>query len=485
MAGSRAVTGEDDPGEEEPVASATYGNKSPCIRTGDQYQAEILPALVPSTCLERGDTLVWSATCMGAAGMGGVALDAYLRKSLALVGGPPQQPPTYTSAQLDFPIELALAALHACGGDAAAALAQLQRSSGGSGEAWSTVEVRRLHAALARSKTVDLRSVRDHVKTKDLKAVVRYFYVVDGERKKEHRDKERERYDLEQGGQAHPDAPMQHVDAPMQHVVAELHQFRRQGKCGGGRGGDCGGELALPPAAAEAVHHLVGGRSGTRSRGEPDWTLAALLDEQHMLEQSQHGLRGGGSGVGCGVGGGASGSGASSNASTTATADNPKMARQLELLRDFLPTGRDDRAANQVMAPRESERLEKLNTARGLTSWGCVCAGHLSGNYFALPCAACDRWFHARCARLDYGRDDLVRMREERLYTCIQCESKRLQEQGYHSDAGRFVWSCRFCSRAFEDESSATVHGKRCTRDDPQQADRLPPCMLMASLIAC
>jgi hypothetical protein len=261
-AAAATAAGEDDPDEEEPVASATYGNKSPCIRTGDQFQAVILPALVPSTCLERGDTLVWSATCMGAAGMGGVALDAYLTKSLALVGGPPQQPPTYTSAQQDFPIELALAALHACGGDAAAALAQLQRSSGGSGEAWSTVEVRRLHAALARSKTVDLRSVRDHVMTKDLKAVVRLFYVVDGERKKEHRDKERERYDLEQGGQAHPDA-------------------------------DCGG------------------------------------------------------------------------------------------------------------------------------------------------------------------------------------------------DAGRFVWSCRFCSRAFEDESSATVHGKQCVRDAPQQADRLPPCMLMASLVAC
>jgi hypothetical protein len=47
----------------------------------------------------------------------------------------------------------------------------------------------------------------------------------------------------------------------------------------------------------------------------------------------------------------------SSNASTTATAAHPKMARQLELLRDFLPKGRDDRAANQVMAPRESEKL--------------------------------------------------------------------------------------------------------------------------------
>ena len=153
-----------------------------------------------------------------------------------------------------------------------------------------------------------------------------------------------------------------------------------------------------------------------------------------------------------------------------------KVSRQLMLLRDFLPKGRDDRAANQVMASRESEKLEKLNTARGLTSWGCMCAGHLSGNSFALPCAACDRWFHARCERLDYGRDDLVRMRDKRLYMCIQCESKRLQEQGYHSDAGRFVWSCRFCSRAFEDESSATVHGKRCAS---------PPNQRIASLIAC
>jgi hypothetical protein len=93
--------------------------------------------------------------------------------------------------------------------------------------------------------------------------------------------------------------------------------------------GDCGSAAAsrpkqprmprVKPTAMEAVHR-VGGRSGTRSHGEPDWTLAALLDEQHMLAQalaqSQHGLGGGGSGGGCGGGGGASGSGASSNAST-------------------------------------------------------------------------------------------------------------------------------------------------------------------------
>jgi hypothetical protein len=93
--------------------------------------------------------------------------------------------------------------------------------------------------------------------------------------------------------------------------------------------GDCGSAAAsrpkqprmprVKPEAMEAVHR-VGGRSGTRSHGEPDWTLAALLDEQHMLAQalaqSQHGLGGGGSGGGCGGGGGASGSGASSNAST-------------------------------------------------------------------------------------------------------------------------------------------------------------------------
>jgi hypothetical protein len=63
----------------------------------------------------------------------------------------------------------------------------------------------------------------------------------------------------------------------------------------------------------------VGGRSGTRSHGEPDWTLAALLDEQHMLAQalaqSQHGLGSGGGGSG-GGGGGGGGGGASSNAST-------------------------------------------------------------------------------------------------------------------------------------------------------------------------
>ena len=274
MAGSRAVTGEDDPGEEEPVASATYGNKSPCIRTGDQYQAEILPALVPSTCLERGDTLVWSATCMGAAGMGGVALDAYLRKSLALVGGPPQQPPTYTSAQLDFPIELALAALHACGGDAAAALAQLQRSSGGSGEAWSTVEVRRLHAALARSKTVDLRSVRDYVKTKDLKAVVRYFYVVDGERKKEHRDKEREKYDLER----------EKYDLELRlrarSALSQGSANANAAQGGGGGGGGGGSTRASSPCSAQGSAI----ENETRAPLEEDDSSAHEKGEQEELE---------------------------------------------------------------------------------------------------------------------------------------------------------------------------------------------------------
>ena len=93
--------------------------------------------------------------------------------------------------------------------------------------------------------------------------------------------------------------------------------------------GDCGSAAAsrpkqprmprVKPEAMEAVHR-VGGRSGTRSHGEPDWTLAALLDEQHMLAQalaqSQHGLGSGGGGSGGGGGGGASGSGASSNTST-------------------------------------------------------------------------------------------------------------------------------------------------------------------------
>jgi hypothetical protein len=44
MAGSRAVAGEDDPGEEEPAAS---GWEAACFRIGDQFQAEVLPAPVP------------------------------------------------------------------------------------------------------------------------------------------------------------------------------------------------------------------------------------------------------------------------------------------------------------------------------------------------------------------------------------------------------------------------------------------------------
>ena len=270
----RSAAGEDDPGEEEPAASASYGYEAACISIGDDFQAEVLPAPVPSTCFERGDALVWSATRMGAAGVGGVALDAYLTEALTLVGGPPQQPPTQTSAQQEFPIELALAALHACSGDVAAALAQLRGSSGGSGETWSKVEERHLHAALARSKTVDLRSVRDYVKTKDLKAVVRYFYVVDGERKKEHRDKEREKYDLER----------EKYDLELRlrarSALSQGSANANAAQGGGGGGGGGGSTRASSPCSAQGSAI----ENETRAPLEEDDSSAHEKGEQEELE---------------------------------------------------------------------------------------------------------------------------------------------------------------------------------------------------------
>ena len=104
-------------------------------------------------------------------------------------------------------MELALMALNKAGGSPSSALdllhklsAETEHSSGdgglgGSGSSkereWTKVEERQFRSAYAKHKN-DIYAIREAVKTKSFGAVVRFFFVEDGLRKKEERDRRRE-----------------------------------------------------------------------------------------------------------------------------------------------------------------------------------------------------------------------------------------------------------------------------------------------------
>ena len=157
----------------------------------------------------------------------------------------------------------------------------------------------------------------------------------------------------------------------------------------------------------------------------------------------------------------AAGGGDGGAAAAAAAAAKLKVTRQLMQLRDFLPKGRDDRAANQMMESEESVKLDKRNAQLGRGSWGCVCQGHKRSGA-AIACADCGKWFHAACERLDYSAAELEALSSKRKFVCKACEEVRLQEAGFDMTKGRFEWQCRFCSRTFADEAEATTHGKKC-----------------------
>lgn len=181
--GSRA--GDDDDADED--AAFTPVSES---RIGADFQAALGAEPAPSTCHERGDELLWQPDGPEAE-ISGSALTAYLDEALPLVGGAPQHPPTPASAQREFASELVLMALHSCRGDTAAALDALRKKRS-LNTVWTKVEERQFRAALAKSKGDDVLAISDAMRTKDLAAVVRLFYVEDAQRRKAEREKQRE-----------------------------------------------------------------------------------------------------------------------------------------------------------------------------------------------------------------------------------------------------------------------------------------------------
>ena len=147
-----------------------------------------------------------------------------------------------------------------------------------------------------------------------------------------------------------------------------------------------------------------------------------------------------------------------------------QASRALLALRDFLPKGHHDTAANATFKSVESDRLDTLYAAAGIT-WGCACGGHVGVNSggVRLTCNGCGLSFHSkcetrlghsgrptahtssprsslyRCERLDYDREELEEMEARGQFICGGCERKALEAQGYDLTAGHFAWVCRTC----------------------------------------
>lgn len=219
--GSQGADADDDAADEdddEALPDVPATSSEVCV--GDAYQADVPAGVEPASCLERGDTLVWSAAVVGPSGTS-PALEAYLDRALPHVGGPPQRPPTAAAAQQQFGVEMALTALHEARGDVERALSTLA-TLGATIPAWSKVEERQFRHALSKASApfhpsplrpssspftltlskerhdVDLLSLRDAVRTKDLASIVRFFYVEEGLRKAAEREKQRELDQLRQ-----------------------------------------------------------------------------------------------------------------------------------------------------------------------------------------------------------------------------------------------------------------------------------------------
>ena len=167
---------------------AAAAEEDTSVRVGEDHQAAVPKAPNPRDCYDRHDVLLWSPT---ACPLGEAEMRSYLDASTVHLGGGQGTPdqPAVASASPWFPEEMACQVLHASRYDAEAALASLAAAPPPL-EEWSKAEERQFHAAI--KKHTDLNEVAELVKTKDLRAVVRFYYLEMGRRQKESRDKKRE-----------------------------------------------------------------------------------------------------------------------------------------------------------------------------------------------------------------------------------------------------------------------------------------------------
>jgi hypothetical protein len=101
--------------------------------------------------------LVWSAAENP---LGDIAVDAFLRECMPLVGGTLQGVFSPRAALPEFPMEAVLRVLRECNFDTRKARVELERIGREQAGLWTKAEERHFGAALAKSKK-DLRQVRD------------------------------------------------------------------------------------------------------------------------------------------------------------------------------------------------------------------------------------------------------------------------------------------------------------------------------------
>jgi len=168
------------------------GSDSSESRLGSEYQVEIPACHPPTSCRERGDELLWSPSDNP---LSLAVVDTFVNSALPFLGGPPGRTPTQARMQAaaleEFPEEVALIALQRAGFDTERALVAFASESGPRPGTWTKVEERQFRSGMGKYKK-DLKAIQELVKTKDMKAIVRFFSLEKGPRKKQKGEKQRE-----------------------------------------------------------------------------------------------------------------------------------------------------------------------------------------------------------------------------------------------------------------------------------------------------
>ena len=146
------------------------------------------------------------------------------------------------------------------------------------------------------------------------------------------------------------------------------------------------------------------------------------------------------------------------------TRPRPKPSKQLVALRDYLAKGNGDNAANDLISSVSCELAAKISAQKGIKDWGCICNGSVIKGGMELKCMRCSLYFHAKCERLDYTQAELEKMKTTGTFICTECDQKELLEAGYDPNVGRFIWQCKYCTKAFDGSEhwAADRHGARC-----------------------
>ena len=205
-------------------------------------------------------------------------------------------------------------------------------------------------------------------------------------------------------------------------------------------------KVATAPAPAVPAKR-TGARGGTRSHGKPLWAMEQepKAEPPVLAAVSVDGGR------------------VCLELAVRAAAPPAKLNKGLLALRDYLAKGHADPFANDSCTSVSCEQIQNNRNGK-VINWGCLCRGNSTKGGLELTCKRCELTFHAKCERLDYTQVELEKMQTQGSFICADCEQLERAEQGYDPNLGRFMWTCRTCTRSFDEElfHQAEKHGARC-----------------------